>query len=220
MFKAGDLAVVNKNAKKGLPDDVGKIGVVEVFPDSVNYDYQLLLSNGEFIKVRHNELSKLNNYNWCDVYYHATNEKVTIGQPDLINHQVSIKFPEGGVKVVPFNDVRLYEKESVDVEEQSKLGYFGERGLSLGKLVDLKQESYGDSVSKASKLMKIYLEDYKTEDGKYILTEELIDHILLQVRIIDKQNRIFSNPKADKMGESPYTDISGYGLLGERIQNK
>jgi hypothetical protein len=100
-----------------------------------------------------------------------------------------------------------------------KTGYFEEKGHKLGKLVDEKQAAYGDSISKASKLMKVYLEDYKTADG-YLIPEELLDHILLQVRIIDKQNRIFSNPKADKMNESPYDDISGYGMLGGRMQSE
>lgn len=108
-------------------------------------------------------------------------------------------------------------KNEVDIMVE-KSGYFEEKGHKLGKLVDEKQAAYGDSISKASKLMKVYLEDYKTHEG-YLIPEELLDHILLQVRIIDKQNRIFSNPKADKMDESPYSDLAGYGLLGEKVQN-
>lgn len=95
-------------------------------------------------------------------------------------------------------------------------GYFAEKGLKLGSLVDRKQAAYGDSISKTSKLMKVYLEDYEVNDT-YVIPKELLDHILLQVRIIDKQNRIFSNPKGDLMDESPYDDISGYGMLGGRM---
>lgn len=98
-------------------------------------------------------------------------------------------------------------------------GYFENKGTKLGQLVDKKQAAYGDSIKKTSQLMKVFMQDYEQEDT-YVIPKELLDHILLQVRIIDKQNRIFSNPKGDLMDESPYSDLSGYGLLGERMQNE
>ncbi|AKO92026.1 hypothetical protein BEH_07885 [Priestia filamentosa] len=97
---------------------------------------------------------------------------------------------------------------------------FEQMGQELGAFVDKKQAAYGDSVSKASKLMKVFLEEYENGDGTYTIPEELLDHILLQVRIIDKQNRIFSNPKGDLMDETPYADLAGYGLLGKRNSGK
>ncbi len=100
------------------------------------------------------------------------------------------------------------------------MGKFEERGQAIGQLVDEKQLAYGDSVRKTSQLVKIYLQDYKQEDGNYIISEALLDQLLLQVRIIDKQNRIFNNPTADRMSESPYSDIAGYGLLGEALLGK
>lgn len=94
---------------------------------------------------------------------------------------------------------------------------FEERGQALGALVDVKQQAYGDSVGKSERLFKIFLEDYWREDlGGYLIKPELLNHLLLQVRIIDKQNRIFSNPSGDLMNESPYQDIGGYSLIGSQ----
>lgn len=94
---------------------------------------------------------------------------------------------------------------------------YEQKGKELGKLVAQKQKAYGNSVDQATELMKIYLKKYKNDDNTYTIPENLLQHILLQVRIIDKQNRIFNNPDGDLMQESPYRDISGYGLLGEEM---
>ena len=102
-------------------------------------------------------------------------------------------------------------------DENMHLGKFEDRGQAIGKLVDEKELAYGQSVKKTSQLIKIFLQDYRQEDGTYILSEPLLEQLLLQVRIIDKQNRIFNNPSADRMNESPYSDIAGYGLLGETL---
>ncbi|MGZ9868241.1 hypothetical protein ACU3L3_07440 [Priestia endophytica] len=105
-------------------------------------------------------------------------------------------------------------------KKASAEGTFEQMGTKLGQLVDSKQMAYGDSFSKAFKLMQVFLEDYKNEDSTYTIPESLLKHILIQVRIIDKQNRIFSNPEADLMDESPYGDMGGYSLLGKREQEK
>ncbi|PKR83529.1 hypothetical protein [Heyndrickxia camelliae] len=224
-FKEEDIVLINSKAIDLKSLNGIKAKITEVLPSSVNNDYEICyLDNGKEskLRVRENEIQDIKDKRLLqlevgqEVIYEPLDIKVEISQIDLIHSFVAIKFSDGGVQVVESEKIKLIEKDSDSMVE--KLGYFSEKGLELGKLVDLKQESYGDSVSKTSKLVKIFLEDYKKDDGTYVLTEELIDHILLQVRIIDKQNRIFSNPKADKMGESPYKDISGYGLLGERMQ--
>lgn len=74
----------------------------------------------------------------------------------------------------------------------------------IGKLVDEKQAAYGDSFGKAGKVMKILY-----PNG---IPLEKIDDALCIVRIIDKLFRIATDK--DALGESPYRDISGYGLLG------
>ena len=96
---------------------------------------------------------------------------------------------------------------------------FKQKGQEIGELVDLKQRAYGNAITKTSKLLEVFLEDYKNDDGTYTIPASLLKHLALQVRIIDKQNRIFSNPDGDLMSESPYKDIAGYGLLGSELLN-
>lgn len=95
---------------------------------------------------------------------------------------------------------------------------YEQRGAEIGKVVETKQKAYGNAVDVSVDAMKAFLKPYRTENNTYTIPEELLVHLLLQIRIIDKQCRIFNNPKADLMGESPYTDIAGYALLGEAIQ--
>lgn len=83
----------------------------------------------------------------------------------------------------------------------------------VASLVSEKQKAYGNSVDKVQRVIEIMMEQYDNGDGTYTIPKELIPHLLYQVRIMDKQNRIFTNPEADLMDESPYTDILGYALL-------
>lgn len=91
-------------------------------------------------------------------------------------------------------------------------------GAKIGRTTNMKQKAYGDSIRKSEKLLRVFLEDYETlndaGEKAYLIPDELLRHLLLQVRVIDKQNRIFSNPKGDLMEENPYRDIAGYGILG------
>jgi hypothetical protein len=60
-----------------------------------------------------------------------------------------------------------------------------------------------------------------TEIGQLVdgLQPEQYGDALLQVRIFDKQKRIATD--RDALGESPYEDISGYGILGAHMhQNR
>lgn len=91
---------------------------------------------------------------------------------------------------------------------------FKNLGAQIGEHVDKAQQAYGDSFGQAGDVLRVYLRPYRNSDGTYTIPEELVDHLLVQVRIIDKQFRIFSNPAGDLMKESPYKDIAGYGLLG------
>lgn len=100
------------------------------------------------------------------------------------------------------------------------MSVYEEMGKQIGELVDAKQKAYGDSVSTSRDIVKIYLRKYKNEDGTYTIPESLVDHLLLQVRIMDKQSRIFNNPDGDLMEENTYQDICGYGLLGKYLNNK
>lgn len=83
----------------------------------------------------------------------------------------------------------------------------------VASIVSDKQKAYGNSVDKVERVIEVLMEQYDNGDGTYTIPKELIPHLLYQVRILDKQNRIFTNPKGDLMDESPYTDILGYALL-------
>lgn len=83
-------------------------------------------------------------------------------------------------------------------------------GADIGKLVMEKQQAYGDSFSKAPKIMKVLY-----PNG---IAPEQMESALTIVRVIDKLNRISTN-KNDLMGENPWMDIVGYGLL-EVMKNK
>jgi DNA repair protein RadC len=97
------------------------------------------------------------------------------------------------------------------------MGTYEQKAQDLGKLVDLKQKSYGNSITKTNELLEVFLSGYDNGDNTYTIPKSLLHHIGLMVRVIDKQNRIFSNPDGDLMSENPYLDISGYGLLGDNL---
>ncbi len=76
-------------------------------------------------------------------------------------------------------------------------------GAEIGRLVESKQEAYGDSFGKAGDVLRILY-----PDG---IPPEKLDHALTVVRVIDKLFRVATAP--DALGENPWKDIVGYGLL-------
>ena len=77
----------------------------------------------------------------------------------------------------------------------------------LGKLVEEKQRQYGNSVEKSERILRL-LYPNGIHSSQY-------EDVLLVVRILDKLSRIAqSGWGQDAGGESPFTDIAGYGLLG------
>jgi len=86
---------------------------------------------------------------------------------------------------------------------------FQDIGKEVGDLVDEKQAAYGDSFGKAGKVMSILY-----PDG---IAPEALDDALTVVRVLDKLFRIATaNGQNDAMGEDPWRDIVGYGLLSLR----
>lgn len=83
---------------------------------------------------------------------------------------------------------------------------FAQLGIEVGRLVEEKNEAYGDSFSKAGKIMQSLY-----PNGISLLQME---DALVVVRILDKLSRIANRKDAFK--ENPYRDIAGYGLLGMR----
>lgn len=93
-------------------------------------------------------------------------------------------------------------------------GKFTELGTSIGEFTDSKNKQYGSSVDATLEMIKVLMERYRSDENTYTIPESLLQHILLQVRMMDKQNRIFNNPSGKGDSESPYRDLAGYSLIG------
>lgn len=77
-------------------------------------------------------------------------------------------------------------------------------GTEIGRLVQKKNEAYGDSFGQASKILEVLY-----PDG--IKTDQYRDALAI-TRVIDKLFRLAN--KKDAFGESPWRDICGYSILG------
>ena|SRR5271157_1346018 len=78
----------------------------------------------------------------------------------------------------------------------------------IGELVEKKNVAYGSAFEKVGEFLKL-LYPHGINIHQY-------DDALLMVRIFDKQMRIAT--KKDALGESPYRDIAGYGILGASLE--
>jgi hypothetical protein len=79
-----------------------------------------------------------------------------------------------------------------------------ESGLSEPLLKMAKQAAYGDAFGKAGDVLRILFPDGVSPD--------FYDDLLGVVRVIDKLFRIAT--ARDALGEDPWEDLAGYGLLG------
>jgi hypothetical protein len=73
----------------------------------------------------------------------------------------------------------------------------------IGRMVQTKQAAYGKSFGKAGSVMRIL---YPAG-----IPHEKMDDALVVVRVLDKLFRIATD--RDALGESPWRDVVGYGLL-------
>lgn len=76
----------------------------------------------------------------------------------------------------------------------------------VAALVEGKQAAYGDSFGKSGELMRLLY-----PDG---IPPAKLEDALAVVRVIDKLFRIATD--RDALGESPWRDVVGYGLLALR----
>lgn len=190
-------------------------------------DYVYANSRGlEFISVYHDVLKEYATTNPFVITYVSVFDNgestiyhcETVPVDDENGHEVEFNHYE--VSDSPYDGELIQfqqEYESIFVSESD--GHFEQKGKELGALVDRKQKAYGNAVEQTYEVVRVFMKPY-LKDGVYIIPESLLRHLLLQIRVIDKQNRIFNNPDADLMDESPYKDISGYGLLGQEITSK
>jgi hypothetical protein len=97
---------------------------------------------------------------------------------------------------------------SMDGGIELKRGKFQELGEKVGELVDSKQKQYGQSVQKSGEILKILF-----PNGVAV---HQYNDMLLIVRMLDKLSRLAQRgvDGKDLGGESPFRDITGYGLLG------
>jgi len=88
--------------------------------------------------------------------------------------------------------------------DREPTGRYEAAGRTLGALVDGKQAAYGDSFGRAGQILAVLY-------PSGIRPEQYRDALAV-TRVIDKLFRIATD--RDAMGESPWRDIAGYGLLG------
>tara|TARA_Y100000593_G_C4287514_1_gene326334 strand:+ start:365 stop:661 length:297 start_codon:yes stop_codon:yes gene_type:complete len=77
-------------------------------------------------------------------------------------------------------------------------------GTEIGKLVQEKNEAYGDSFGQACRILEVLY-----PEG---ITPNQYRDALAITRVIDKLFRLAN--KKDAFGESPWRDICGYAILG------
>jgi len=81
---------------------------------------------------------------------------------------------------------------------------YEEIGTQIGKLVQEKNEAYGDSFGQACRILEVlYPSGIKPDQYR---------DALAITRVIDKLFRLAN--KKDAFGESPWRDICGYAILG------
>lgn len=84
-------------------------------------------------------------------------------------------------------------------------------GAEIGKLVAEKNRAYGNSFNTIGEALRLLY-----PDG--IQPDQYTDALAL-VRIWDKMMRVATD--RDALGESPFRDIAGYGVLGaERVERQ
>jgi hypothetical protein len=227
-FLEGEIVILGSSAKNGLPDRIGERGVILITDEfsSPNYDYVLEFDDGLTAPVREREIFKLDEEDKEAMEFiftgnkviHSSREKAVIKKVDYINKRAEIYFIGGGSEVVEFEKLKpLDETEEPQIET---LGKFTEIAFGIGEFTDMKNRQYGSSVDATHSMIKVLMERYTYDEDNYLIPKDLLKHLLLTVRVMDKQNRIFNNPSGKGDSESPWKDITGYGLIGIDMVSK
>jgi hypothetical protein len=221
----GEIVILNERAKKGLPQRVGERGVITIdYLNLSTYEYILEFDDLSTAPVHETEVNRLTEkdkkvmeyiFTKNRVIFHPANEDVIIKKVDYLNKKAEIEFLGGGTSVVDFQKLspEFSKKESKEPQIE-KLGKFTELAYGIGEFTDMKNQQYGSSVDATYGMMKVLMERYTYDEENYLMPKTLLKHILLQVRMMDKQNRIFNNPSGEGDSESPYRDLAGYSLIG------
>lgn len=105
-------------------------------------------------------------------------------------------------------DASALDEITAPGESQARNERLAELGVKIGKLVQAKNLAYGNSAGNAGAIMRI-LYPNGVQPHQY-------DDALLVVRVLDKLSRIAQRGAdgKDKGGESPWSDLAGYSILG------
>lgn len=222
-FELNEYAILNDKVERDLPTHSGDLVTISrIITSSPNFQYDVELPNGDYSPVRECELNKLTDrkkelITYVKVGHHVeyipTHEVVLILKTDFLHEMAEVEFADAGIQVVRMIALRKIKKE-VDSVEDLQHGKFTDIALEIGQFTDKKNKQYGSSVDATHEMIKVLMERYTYDDENYLMPKSLLQHILLQVRIMDKQNRIFNNPSGEGDSESPYKDLCGYSLIG------
>jgi hypothetical protein len=217
-YAIGDIVIINEKVARDLPMRCGNRGVIIRKSTFNNFEFDVECDDGDVLPLKSSEVNKLTTEDKRYMEYIFTNnqvifdgKKVVIGKVNYLTQQTDILDENGVFSIVEFKDL---EPIHIETNKNNKLGKFGEIGLEIGKFTDDKNKQYGSSVDATYEMMKVLMDRYTYDEDNYLIPKELVKHMLLQVRIMDKQNRIFNNPSGKNEKESPYKDITGYGLIG------
>lgn len=133
----------------------------------------------------------------------------------IFNKKVPFKYRGNGrvrpsipVNVMLAQIEALVRTEDVELRQQDlpleNPETFEEIGTRIGKLVAEKNAAYGDSFAQSCRILEVLF-------PSGVRPDQYRDMLGL-VRVIDKMFRIATHKHA--LGESPWTDITGYGILG------
>lgn len=83
------------------------------------------------------------------------------------------------------------------------IGKYERQGIIIGRIVDIKNKQYGDSVNKTGGILKELYPDGVRPDQYH--------DMMLVTRVLDKLCRVANGKQGE---ENPWSDIAGYGLIG------
>lgn len=108
-------------------------------------------------------------------------------------------------------DLDEFEEQMQKIKHSSALGLSGfqEIGTAVGKLVQEKNESYGDAFLRVGEVLRVL---YPEGIGL-----DQYDDMLAITRVLDKLFRIATDK--DAFGETPWQDVCGYAILSVARDN-
>lgn len=172
-LKRDDVCVVNENVKKFYPSRYDtRVKIISPIFTSLNYDYEAETDDGELLKFRDCELTKLNKDDWIvqlrkgqKVIYTPTNEIVTVEQVSLIYGKISIKFPDNGVQVVGIEVLREVGKVVMTLNEKNIV-------IPNGEYIATKSRISSDT------LINTFLNQYKNNDNTYTVPKSILENLI------------------------------------------